>query len=693
MPRRIDLTRGLEHASIISSGGRRGIEGLTPYLSRALEVCRVCDNLIKEEVAPLEKRLARAPQHLKEYIEYQIWLVEQQLTRAAVEARRRWDLIKYLDTRKKRDEELGRCREDTKHWFHNWAWTIDPREDCSIAIIPMKPFQFQEELIEWLDTLVFIERACGLLEKTRDMAASWTVTAWSIKHFLFRKYIEIFFSSRKEELVDSIGDQKSLFEKMRFELRMQPLWMIPEEFDWKRDSNYCKLLNPITGSVIAGESSNDDLGRAARPTVAFLDEFASFPRGGFAAWGAISQSSRSRIPISTPKGRLNQFSDLRHDPQYDISVFRLHWTRHEWKKQSWYKNECRTMSRALIAQELDIDYDASQPGQIFPDWRELLHVITWRQFADFYGDIALEENEGIYDESKPRIPRHWQLAMAQDVGYTDKHLWVTMWIARPGEGDPLADCIFIYRCYIAPVGATARQVANVMRKLEAPHREHDRMGMRLISHEQLGLRNTYAREHALPFEAWDTKDGYNFGIPQMKNFMEERTNKRHPFKPDVPGLGCPRIFIITNHSDTVHDPIDDRYRVLPAKNDICLEHPYIDCDFKQARLEIPMYHYPESEEGKAVAEMRPFKAKDDTIDPLRALLAKWGPEMASIPDSIKKERKLAKNIQWDTIKNENNEEMKQRLLMTREFAIMDQEEQEKETSDDWRESMWRKTEY
>lgn len=675
--RRIDIGDGLRKVSGLQQKSADTLAGIPAHLKRALEQCAQCDKLIPEEIAPLKARKLKAEKDLHDYIDYQIDLVEKQLTRAAEEARRRLDFIRSLDTPQKRDEEMQLCApilEGSIHWFRNWAWTVDPREDCSISIIPMKPFDFQEDLIRWHDNLVFIERGHGLLLKSRDMTASWSIIALKVKHFLFRAHYETLLGSRKEELVDSYGEMESLFEKARFILKMLPSWMLPEAFDWKRDVNFCRITNPANGSSIGGESSNPDLGRGGRYSDVDLDEFASFPKGGFQAHAACSQSTKSIIQISTPKGKINQF--YRTYAEGNVSIFTLHWKLHPWKTQAWYDFQKRIMSREMLAQEVDMDFEASQPGQIFPMYREIIHVITKSEFMDVYGEAAVNE------DGEFQIPAHWNLGMAQDVGYTTQHKWVTLWFTRPAEGDPHSECVFLYREYVAPVGSTIRQVANIIRSLEAPAREHQRMTMRLISHEQLGARNTYQKEHNLPFEAWDTKEGYNFGIPQMQNYMEVRDKCFHPFKPYIKEpIGKSRFYIIVDddQGQTYYNKDTKRWEVKPAKD-------AKGC--KEFRYEAPIYHYPESEEGKPVADMRPYKDKDDAMDPARAVFAQWAPAVAPMSIEKKREKKLPKNLQSAYIKQVQNTEMANRLLMTREFALTEMQLAEKETSDDWRDRVW-----
>jgi hypothetical protein len=76
----------------------------------------------------------------------------------------------------------------------------------------------QREFIEFLYACLQAP-AHGLVEKSRDMGATWLACAFSIWLWLFWKGAAIGWGSRKQPLVDQLGDPDSIFEKMQMLIR------------------------------------------------------------------------------------------------------------------------------------------------------------------------------------------------------------------------------------------------------------------------------------------------------------------------------------------------------------------------------------------------------------------------------------------------------------------------------------------
>lgn len=666
-----------------SSPGDHCPEGIPASLWETLNDCIALPKKLDERLDALERQRRRATNDLdREYVEWQVDVLKKRVDVAARTARARKKHLLELDTPEKRSDELEKCRKDTLYWYKWYAWTSDPRENY-LPNMPFVLFDFQERMVQWLEELIFLKRDDGFIEKSRDQGATWVLTAFSCKHFLFAPRFDALLGSRIEDLVDMAGDLASMFEKLRFQLRMLPEWMLPHGFDWSRDSNYCRIINPETGTAITGEAPTTNFGRAGRYLFMIFDELAAWPRGGFAAWAAASQSSRSKIVCSTPQGMLNKNAELRF--KSNISLLTLLWTLHPWKDDRWFRYQAKTMSRAVIAQEILIDYEASQAEQIFPMWDELRSVITWEEFADYFGSSARDEFE------RPKIPDGWMLGMGVDWGSTLHHPCAVLWVARPAEWHPLRDCVFVYREYIAPEGSTPRQVALAIRKLEAPWRENDRMSMRIMSHEAKSERDTFIQEHGLPFEPWDTD--YNQGIAQLQNYMELR-DKPHPFKKVAfpgdhkkkPLTKHPRLFLIVEEAQGIVVWEDGKHRIRGGSDDRGLA---------RLRLEVPRYHYPVSEEGKAVAARRPFKLFDDALDVLRALAAQWFPAATELTDEMKFEKQMRPELKR-TAFEESPIEDRPRLWLSRQLVMEEQRYKEKQDMGTrakfWRNQFWEREE-
>lgn len=281
------------------------------------------------------------------------------------------------------------CAADILFYLNTFVLTYDPRLKES-PTIPFNTYPFQDRFI--LDMVDKIGVDDLLVEKSRDMGASWVCLMVFEWFFHFRQDLTFLLVSRKEDLVDKSDDPDSLMWKLDFVHENQPTWIRPNGAEGIRRSKL-KLYNPRTRSTIGGCSTTGDIARGGRRTAILLDEFASVV-DGYAVLKATRDATDCRIFNSTPKGVGNAFYDLRE--KGDIVIFRFHWYLHPvkakdayWKLKvgqqnefgaeavyggeerralgnrrpntsPWYEKQCkRAVSLVEIAQELDIDYRGS----------------------------------------------------------------------------------------------------------------------------------------------------------------------------------------------------------------------------------------------------------------------------------------------------------------------------------------------
>lgn len=251
----------------------------------------------------------------------------------------------------------------------DWGFTYDPR-NREMATLPFNLFPKQVEYIEWLyDRLT--RKEDGITEKSRDMGLTWLTCAFAVWAWLFCDEIKISFGSRKEKLVDDLGNLDSIFEKIRMYIRNVPAVFLPyytnangqkKQYEEKKDATYLKIINHQTGSSITGEAG-DNVGRGGRSTLYFVDEAAFIPRFD-SVLAALSQNSDVKIYVSTPNGTGNAFYRMRVSDEYP--VFTFHWRDDPRKDQAWYDNQKKTLDPVIVAQEIDIDYAAAVDGICIP---------------------------------------------------------------------------------------------------------------------------------------------------------------------------------------------------------------------------------------------------------------------------------------------------------------------------------------
>ena len=252
------------------------------------------------------------------------------------------------------------------HFKHNpidfinmFKITYDPRKKP--AFMPFVLFPKQEEFILWLKDSYELKED-GLAEKSRDMGFTWLASAFSVWLWLFHEGSKIGWGSRKEMLVDRVGDPDSIFEKIRMFIRFLPQEFRPEGYQENKHATYLKIINPENGNVIAGEAG-DNIGRGGRSTIYFKDESAFYERPEKIE-AALSQNSDVKIDISTPNGNGNPFYQKRFSGK--VRTFTMNWRDDPRKDEVWYKKQCDTLDPVTVAQEIDIDYSASIENVCIP---------------------------------------------------------------------------------------------------------------------------------------------------------------------------------------------------------------------------------------------------------------------------------------------------------------------------------------
>ena len=266
-------------------------------------------------------------------------------------------------------------------FINHWCDTYDPRlvGTGRSPFMPMIMFRRQEEFVRFIFDCMEAG-ASGLVEKSRDMGATWTaidVTAWMWR---FQPGSVVGWGSNKREQVDVLGNPKSIFEKIRMLLRSIDSVIMPELVEGVHLKQYtCR--NPDNGAVIDGEIG-ENIGRGGRSRVYFVDEAAHLKHPEEVE-ASLSENTRCRIDISSVSGPGTVFHRKRdaglewragQPVRRDVAnVFVMDWTDHPEKTREWYE-ERRTYytnqgTLAVVAREIDRDYTAASEGIIIQyDW-------------------------------------------------------------------------------------------------------------------------------------------------------------------------------------------------------------------------------------------------------------------------------------------------------------------------------------
>lgn len=247
-------------------------------------------------------------------------------------------------------------KEHPVDFINDWGMTFDPRnaEIGLPTLIPFILFPKQCDFVEWVVGL-WKGRKDGLTEKSRDMGISWLTVAIAVWMWRYHEGAVIGFGSRKEEYVDKLGDPKSLLWKARKFITQLPIEFRPAGYDESVNAPYMRIVNPENSSIIIGEAG-ENIGRGNRTSIYFKDESAFYDKADAIEF-ALSQTSNCKIDLSSANGAGNVFYRKRHSGK--VSVFTFRWQDDPRKDQAWYDEQKQRLDPIIVAQEIDIDYNAS----------------------------------------------------------------------------------------------------------------------------------------------------------------------------------------------------------------------------------------------------------------------------------------------------------------------------------------------
>lgn len=311
-----------------------------------------------------------------------------------------WDRPDYEFVYKERVRRLEYMREHPEtvprlmeyystHWADfcdDWFLTFDPRlaEKGMRTVVPFVLFPKQREFLDWARER-WIQREDGLVEKSRDMGVSWLTCAMAVCMFLFIPGTVVGMGSRKELYVDGGSNPASLFWKIRQLIELLPQEFQPQGWDVSKHAPFLRIQNPENGSMIVGEAG-DNVGRGNRTSLYVVDEAAFFERAE-SVEAALSQTTNSRLWISTPNGAGNPFYRRAHDGKTKKFVF--DWRDDPRKDDAWYEKQKATLDPVVLAQEVDRSYTASVANAFIPG--EIAQAASRKGPADImaYGPVLM----------------------------------------------------------------------------------------------------------------------------------------------------------------------------------------------------------------------------------------------------------------------------------------------------------------
>lgn len=295
---------------------------------------------------------------------------------------------------------MAECTENPLFFTNIFGWTYDPRREESE--VPFITYDYQDDHI--LGTIDCIDKGQdNISEKSRDMGFSWDMVNIHVWAWRFKKWDSLY-GSYKEDYVDEQGNMDSFFERVRYFIQRLPKWMRPPDMIDK----YMSISSKTLGAEIAGDSGQN-FGTGGRRKFITLDEF---PLWQYAqkAFRKTSDITKCRCFGGTPEGKLNVYGKIMTDHKdyrhLKMRKFTLHWTLHPekgrrsynadtlkpfnsrkeafeaWKSgvkvsSPYYEEEKGKRLKLDMAKELDISYDDSVTGAVYPSFSK---VVTFGKF-------------------------------------------------------------------------------------------------------------------------------------------------------------------------------------------------------------------------------------------------------------------------------------------------------------------------
>jgi len=274
-------------------------------------------------------------------------------------------------------------------FIENFCWTFDPRSKNKF--LPVVLFDYQKDAVRYI--IDHIDRGVNfLIEKSRDMGVSWLIVYIFLWYWLFYEGINLLIGSYKERLVDDGVNQDALFGKLEFALKNMPKWLVPRGFTYRKHRLKLKLINPENNNIISGDTMNPNFGRGARKTAIFYDEL-GFWDTAKESWESGTQTTSCQIANSTPNGR-DFFWKLRTGK---MDVLSLLWKMHPLKDQKWYEFEKTRNTDENMAQEIDLSYEKSLMGKVYPEWEPTMGHFEYNESYPLYvgADWGKEDGQSI----------------------------------------------------------------------------------------------------------------------------------------------------------------------------------------------------------------------------------------------------------------------------------------------------------
>jgi hypothetical protein len=353
------------------------------------------------------------------------------------------------------EDLLAACKQSLLFFINAFVMTyhqfdVDPKTGKRIPAVyadnPFITWEIQDDLFNVFEHCLKVAEDI-LVNKSRDMGASWSCIVFLHWLWLFRDNAQLLEMSRTEDYVDKAGNMKALFQKHDYINKWLPDWMLPPDIG-HRQKNRSKmhLANEYNGACIDGESTTEHAGSGDRRLIALLDEFAKVENGALMR-SASRDAALIRIVNSTVAGPGTEYSKWKNDGT--IKVFPLMFWDHPdkgcgryvhkhpvtgvWEIRSpWFDKECKVRSPKEIAREI-LANDLESGSQFFTPGISDIHKAMFGREPKTRWDIRLKKD--VPDSAIPGIikTRYIGRVEARRSKNGVLRVWTNLILGRPDQ--------------------------------------------------------------------------------------------------------------------------------------------------------------------------------------------------------------------------------------------------------------------
>lgn len=189
-------------------------------------------------------------------------------------------------------KDIQRAKTDCKFFVKNFCFTLDEHDEAN----PIKHFPDKDYIWDLVD--LFLNERLLLVEKSRQMMATWTFISCHLWDAMFLSARRIFFQSKKELDANNLVDRaKFIYDHLPEEMKQM--------YPCKQPQAYLRLEFPKWNSIIQGVPQGGDVLRQYTASRIFADEFAFQERASdaYIASKPTIDSGGNFIGVSTPNGK------------------------------------------------------------------------------------------------------------------------------------------------------------------------------------------------------------------------------------------------------------------------------------------------------------------------------------------------------------------------------------------------------